>query len=80
MNTNKKDMFSTRISRLLRWSQRLLFVIGILALGYVGFALLDARLFQASAKRSLEIRSKSKRNATNHRPNLRSKQAMFWAE
>ena len=29
-------------------------MIGILALGYVGFTLLNARLFQASAKRSLE--------------------------
>ena len=70
MNTNKKDMFSTRISRLLRWSQRLLFVIGILALGYVGFALLDARLFQASAKRSLEIRIQKQEE--RHEPQAKS--------
>jgi sortase A len=31
-----------------------LFITGILALGYVGFTLLDARLYQVSAKRSLE--------------------------
>jgi sortase A len=31
-----------------------LFIAGALALGYVGFTLLDARLYQASAKRSLE--------------------------
>lgn len=42
------------ILRLLRWSQRVLFITGILALGYVGFTLLDATFFQASAKRSLE--------------------------
>ena len=44
----------THLQRFLRWSQRLLFITGILALGYVGFSLLDARLYQASAKRSLE--------------------------
>jgi len=31
-----------------------LFITGILLLGYVGFTLLEARLYQASAKRSLE--------------------------
>jgi sortase A len=39
---------------LLRWSQRLLFITGSLALAYVGFTLLDTRLYQVSAKRSLE--------------------------
>jgi sortase A len=37
-----------------RWSRRLLFLTGTLALGYVGFTLVDARLYQASAERSLE--------------------------
>jgi sortase A len=36
------------------WSRRLLFMIGILALAYVGFTLLEARLYQASAEQSLE--------------------------
>ena len=31
----------------LRWSQRLFFLVGILALSYVGFALVDAKLYQA---------------------------------
>jgi sortase A len=44
----------TRNQRFLRWTQRLLFLTGVLALGYVGFTLLDARLYQVSAKRSLE--------------------------
>jgi len=44
----------TRSERLLRWSRRFLFMTGTLALGYVGFTMLDARLYQASAKRSLE--------------------------
>jgi sortase A len=43
-----------RSQRLLRWTQGLLFVAGILLLGYVGFIVLEARLYQVSAKRSLE--------------------------
>ena len=38
----------------LRWSRYFLFVIGILALGYVGFALLDARLYQADQSRRFQ--------------------------
>jgi sortase A len=52
--TTKKEMFPARVQRFLRWSQRLFFITGILALVYVGFTLVDARLYQASAKRSLE--------------------------
>lgn len=52
--TTEREMVPTRTQRLLRWSQRLLFVTGILALGYVVFTLLDASLYQVSAKRSLE--------------------------
>jgi sortase A len=37
----------TRIALLLRWSQYFFFVVGALALGYVGFVLLDTSLFQA---------------------------------
>jgi len=37
-----------------RWSRRLLFAVGIVSLAYVGFTLLDASLYQASAIRSLE--------------------------
>lgn len=52
--TTEREMLPTRIRRLLRWSQRLLFITGTLTLGYVGFTLLDARLHQVSAKLSLE--------------------------
>ena len=45
---------SSRSRWLLRWSQRLLVITGTLALGYVGFTILDARLYQVAAKRSLE--------------------------
>jgi sortase A len=52
--TIEHEMVSTRMRRLARWSQRLLVITGALALGYVGFTLVDASLFQASAKRNLE--------------------------
>jgi sortase A len=45
--------FTTGTGWFLRGSRRLLFVTGTLALGYAGFALLDAKLYQVSAKRSL---------------------------
>jgi sortase A len=38
----------------IRWSRYLLYVIGILALGYVGFVLLDARLYQADQSRQFQ--------------------------
>jgi sortase A len=37
----------TRTNTVLRWSRQIFFIIGILALGYVGFVLLDAKLYQA---------------------------------
>ena len=39
--------FPTPTNPFLRWSRQLLFIIGILALGYVGFSLVDAKLYQA---------------------------------
>jgi sortase A len=54
MITTEPDMAPTRMQKYLHWLQRLFFVTGVLALGYVGFTLLDAKLYQASAKRSLE--------------------------
>ena len=49
MNFRIKRQMSlpTRTASLLRWSRYLFFVVGILALGYVGFVLLDTWLFQA---------------------------------
>jgi len=44
----------TRTQRLLGWSRYLFFFTGTLALAYVGFTLLDARLYQVSAKQSLD--------------------------
>jgi LPXTG-site transpeptidase (sortase) family protein len=68
--TTEREMFPTRIQRLLRWSQRLLFITGTLALSYVGFTLLEGRLFQASAKRSLEnqIQVEKEHNQSQPKP------------
>ncbi len=44
-----------RTQRFIRWSRRLLFITGSAALAYVGITLLNARLYQVSAKHSLEI-------------------------
>jgi sortase A len=38
----------------IRWSQRIFFVTGILALGYTGFVLLDTRLYQADLSRQFQ--------------------------
>lgn len=52
--TTEPEIVPTHMQRLVRWSQRLLFIVGTLAIIYVAFTLLDARLYQAHAKRSLE--------------------------
>ena len=43
--------FPTPTNVFLRWSRHLFFIIGILALGYVGFVLADAKLYQAYQNR-----------------------------
>ncbi len=45
--TRPQMFLPTRTHSFLHWSGYLFFVIGILALSYCGFALLDARLYQA---------------------------------
>jgi LPXTG-site transpeptidase (sortase) family protein len=66
--TTEPGIVPTRTHRLLRWSQRLLFITGVLALGYVGFTLLDARLYQVSAKRSLESQIQMERQPHEIQP------------
>lgn len=41
-------------NRWIRWIQCLLFVVGILVLGYVGFVLLDTRIYQAAQSRRFQ--------------------------
>jgi LPXTG-site transpeptidase (sortase) family protein len=72
--TTEREMHPTRLRRLLRWTQRLLFITGALALGYVGFTLLDARLYQVSAKRSLEgqIHREKEHQESQRKPALKT--------
>jgi sortase A len=50
-----KLKISARTIRLIiRGGQSLFFIVGLSALGYVGLTLVDAKLYQVSAKRSLE--------------------------
>jgi len=43
----RRKFLATRAQSFLHWSQYLFLIIGILALSYCGFALLDTRLYQA---------------------------------
>jgi sortase A len=54
MKLRTKLRLSPCAYRFVRWTRHLFFMAGVLALGYVGLALIDARLYQASAERSLE--------------------------
>ena len=65
--------FRGRMQRVLGWTQRLFFITGTLALGYVGFTLLYARLYQVSAKHSLEnqIHEEEARPVTQPRPAIK---------
>ena len=47
MQIRNKCQVPTKANVILRWNRRLFFFIGILALGYVGFVLADAELYQA---------------------------------
>jgi sortase A len=44
----------TQTNPILRWSRNVLLIIGLLALSYVGYALLDARLYQDEQARRFE--------------------------
>lgn len=52
--TSPRSRRLARTQRLGRWSGRLLIIAGAVALAYVSFVLLDARVYQVFAKRSLE--------------------------
>jgi LPXTG-site transpeptidase (sortase) family protein len=65
-----KKVFPSRVQRFLRWSQRFFFITGVLALVYVGFTLVDARLYQVSAKRSLESQIQVKQEHPQIQPKL----------
>ena len=70
---NRRMSPSTRTQWVLRVSQYLLFGVGILALGYFGFTLLDAWVYQANAERSLEnqIRLQQEHKVSYSKPALK---------
>jgi sortase A len=49
-----EDILPTLANPILRWSRNVLLIIGLLSLSYVGYALLDARLYQAEQARRFE--------------------------
>jgi len=57
---------------MIRCIRDLLFLTGIVALGYVGFTLLEARLYQATAKQTLvaEVQSSENTNALQPKPTI----------
>ncbi len=57
-----------RTNPVLRWNRNVLLIIGLLALGYVGFALLDARLYQAEQARRFEVALKETKLARTESP------------
>jgi sortase A len=64
----EREPLPRRMQKLLRWTRRFLFITGIVALGYVAFTLLDARLYQVSAKRSLESQIQVKNGPNENQP------------
>jgi sortase A len=51
---NWQRFLPTQTNSFLRWSRNIFFIIGLLALSYVGYVLLDARFYQAQQDRRLE--------------------------
>jgi sortase A len=51
---NWQRFLPTQTNSFLRWSRNIFFIIGLLALSYVGYMLLDARFYQARQDRRLE--------------------------
>jgi sortase A len=52
--TKEQAGFAMHNQIFLRWASRVLFIGGVLAVSYVGFALLHAKCYQAMAERSFE--------------------------
>jgi sortase A len=66
----RPDRLARNLS-LLRWNRNVLFIVGILALGYYGFVSADARIFQANQTRQFEqtVRQSTLSDPVNKTPN-----------
>ncbi|HVB35254.1 MAG TPA: class D sortase [Patescibacteria group bacterium] len=68
-----KCMLHQRRTRsILRWSRYLFFAVGVLALSYVGYVMLDANLYQAYQTRRFERALESVKPAIGHVEQVRS--------
>jgi sortase A len=63
----EQDSFAKRGQRFMRWTQRILLLTGVLALGYVALALIGARLYQKDAELTLETQIRAE---LEHKPGL----------
>ncbi|MBZ5698392.1 MAG: class D sortase [Acidobacteriia bacterium] len=61
---------STRSSRFLRWSRNVFFVIGILALGYCGYAVLDAKIYQGYQTQRFQRAAKEAKSSSHMGANV----------
>jgi sortase A len=66
---------SARTHRILRWSRNAFLIVGVLALGYCGFVLLDAKLYQADRARSFQQQLSNREAATPDAGVIREVQA-----
>ena len=60
------------LRRILKWTQRAFFAFAFLLLGYCGFALVDAWIFQVRESRSLDRQLRDRRAASEGTPQPRS--------
>ena len=60
------------LRRILKWTQRTLLACGILLLGYCGFALVDAWIFQRRASQDLDRQLRVQRAKSQKRPQSQS--------
>ncbi len=63
LRITRQEPCSRRACRSLRWSRNAFLVIGVLALGYSGFVVLDSKLYQASQARHFQQQLQSVRPA-----------------
>ena len=63
------------LRRILKWAQRALFACAVLLLGYCGFALVDAWVFQRRESRDLDRLLRDRRAASEGRPQPESSTA-----
>ena len=67
--------FATRSDLFLRWMQRLFFITGVLAVGYVVLSLLSAKLYQEAAGNILDKQIKAQEQQSENLPRTAAKES-----